>query len=115
MSERLEDIASRMVAEGKGILAADESTTTIQKRFDAIKVENTEEHRRDYRELLFRSRDAMHDSISGVILFEETLRQKARDGTSFVDMIVAAGAVPGCGSGSPTITSLAPVSQSGGP
>ena len=95
MTERLEDIAIRMVAEGKGILAADESTGTIQKRFDSIKVENTEENRRDYRELLFRSQDAMRNYISGVILYEETLRQKAVDGTPFVDMIVAAGAVPG--------------------
>ena len=95
MAERLEDIANRMVAEGKGILAADESTGTIQKRFDSIKVENTEDMRRDYRELLFRSNDAMRNYVSGVILFEETLRQNAKDGTPLVDLITAAGAIPG--------------------
>lgn len=95
MGERLEDIAAAMVADGKGILAADESTGTIQKRFDSIKVENTETNRRDYREMLFRSADAMKKRISGVILFEETLFQKAADGTPFVDVIRKAGAVPG--------------------
>ena len=95
MSERLEDIAIAMVAEGQGILAADESTGTIQKRFDSIGVENTEENRRDYREMLFRSTQAVEGRISGVILFEETLYQKAADGTPFVDLIKAAGAVPG--------------------
>ncbi len=95
MSERLEDIANRMVVEGKGILAADESSGTIKKRFDSIGVASTEEMRRDYREMLFRSDAAMRDSISGVILFDETLRQKAKDGTPLVDLITAAGAVPG--------------------
>ena len=95
MSERLEDIAQQMVANGKGILAADESTGTIQKRFDSIGVENTENNRRDYRELLFRSTEAMNDYIGGVILFEETLYQKAADGTPFVDLIRNANAVPG--------------------
>ena len=95
MSERLEDIAIRMVAEGKGILAADESTGTIKKRFDSIGVENTEENRRDYREMLFSAEDAMRNYVSGVILFDETLRQKARNGTPLVDLIKAAGAVPG--------------------
>ena len=95
MTERLEDIAIAMVAEGQGILAADESTGTIQKRFDSIGVENTESNRRDYREMLFRSTEAMGDFISGVILFEETLYQKAADGTPLVDLIRAAGAVPG--------------------
>ena len=95
MSERLEDIAIAMVAEGQGILAADESTGTIKKRFDSINVESTEDSRRDYREMLFRSDEAMNDYISGVILFEETLYQKAADGTPFVDLIRAAGAVPG--------------------
>ena len=95
MSERLEDIANRMVAEGKGILAADESSGTIKKRFDSIGVTSTEEMRRDYREMLFRSDAAMRDSISGVILFDETLHQKAKDGTPLVDLITAAGAVPG--------------------
>jgi len=94
MSERLEDIANRMVAEGKGILAADESGSTIKKRFDSIGMEATEEARRDYRELLFRS-PAMRDYISGVILYDETLRQKAADGTPLVALIKEAGAVPG--------------------
>jgi fructose-bisphosphate aldolase class I len=93
--ERLEDIAIAMVAEGQGILAADESTGTIQKRFDSIKVENNETNRRDYREMLFRATEAMNDYVSGVILFEETLFQKAEDGTPFVELIRKAGAVPG--------------------
>jgi fructose-bisphosphate aldolase class I len=95
MSERLEDIAIKMVAEGKGILAADESTGTIKKRFDSIKVENTEENRRDYRELMFSTDEAMKNYVSGVILFDETLRQKAKNGTPLVAMIAATGAVPG--------------------
>ena len=95
MTERLEDIAQAMVAPGKGILAADESTGTIKKRFDSINVESTEDNRRDYREMLFRADTAMREHISGVILFDETLRQKAKDGTPLVDLIKAAGAVPG--------------------
>ena len=84
-----------MVAPGKGILAADESTGTIKKRFDAIGVANTEENRRDYREFLFRTDTAMNDHISGVILYDETIRQKAKDGTPLVKLIEAAGAIPG--------------------
>jgi fructose-bisphosphate aldolase class I len=84
-----------MVADGKGILAADESSGTIKKRFDSIGVESTEENRRDYREMLFRSQDAMKNCISGVILFDETIRQNAADGTPLVDLIKAAGSVPG--------------------
>ncbi len=95
MSERIEDIAEAMVQRGQGILAADESTGMIKKRFDSIDVENTEDNRRAYREMLFRSTDAMNNNIAGVILFEETLHQKAADGTPFVDLIRAAGAVPG--------------------
>lgn len=91
----LDAIAQKMVADGKGILAADESTGTIQKRFDAIGVENTEDNRRDYRELMFRTTPAMRDYISGVILFDETIRQKAKDGTPLVDLITAAGSIPG--------------------
>ena len=94
-AERIEDIAKAMVLPGQGILAADESTGTIKKRFDSINVENTEENRRDYREMLFRAGIAMNERISGVIMFEETLYQKAADGTPFVDLIRAAGAVPG--------------------
>jgi fructose-bisphosphate aldolase class I len=95
MSERLEDIAQAMVAPGKGILAADESSGTIKKRLDSIGVENTESNRRDYREMLFRSTEAMRNHISGVILFDETIRQKAKDGTPLIDIIKASGAVPG--------------------
>ncbi|HEX3809166.1 MAG TPA: class I fructose-bisphosphate aldolase [Rhizomicrobium sp.] len=90
----LNAIARKMTAKGKGLLAADESTGTIKKRFDAIGVENTEDNRRDYRELMFRSSEAMKH-ISGVILFDETIRQKAKDGTPLVKLIEDAGAVPG--------------------
>ncbi|MEL6373323.1 MAG: class I fructose-bisphosphate aldolase [Pseudomonadota bacterium] len=93
--QSLHDIAQAMVAPGKGILAADESTGTIKKRLDSINVENTEDHRRAYREMLFRAHDAMTQSISGVILFDETLRQSAADGTPLVKLIQDAGAVPG--------------------
>jgi fructose-bisphosphate aldolase class I len=93
--DELNGIAKKMVAKGKGLLAADESTSTIKKRFDKIGVENTEDNRRDYREMLFRSVPAMKDHISGVILFDETIRQKAKDGTTLVSLIEAAGAVPG--------------------
>ncbi|MBA3517484.1 MAG: fructose-bisphosphate aldolase class I [Rhizobiales bacterium] len=95
MNESLEDIAIRMVAEGKGILAADESTGTIKKRFDSIGATSTEDLRRDYREMLFSAEEAMRNHVSGVILFDETLRQKAKNGTPLVDLITAAGAVPG--------------------
>jgi fructose-bisphosphate aldolase class I len=91
----LEQVAEAMVAPGKGILAADESTGTIKKRFDGIKTENTEAHRRDYREMLFRSNDAMKNCISGVILYDETIRQSAKDGTPFPKLIQAAGSLPG--------------------
>jgi fructose-bisphosphate aldolase class I len=95
MSESLQDIALRMVAEGKGILAADESSGTIKKRFDSIGAASTEDTRRDYREMLFGAEDAMKNYVSGVILFDETLRQNAKDGTPLVELIKAAGAVPG--------------------
>jgi fructose-bisphosphate aldolase class I len=91
----LNAIAKKMVAPGKGILAADESTNTIQKRFDKIGIANTEDNRRDYRELLFRTETAMRQHISGVILFDETIRQKDRDGTPLVKLIEAAGSIPG--------------------
>src|SRR5499427_8057828 len=91
----LNKVANAMVASGKGILAADESTGTIKRRFDAIGVENSEDNRRDYRELLFRSTDAMRDCISGVILYDETIWQKARDGTPLIKLILAAGSIPG--------------------
>lgn len=91
----LNAIAEKMVAPGKGILAADESTGTIKKRFDAIGVENTEHNRRDYRELMFRTTEAMTKHVSGVILFDETIWQNAADGTPLVELIAASGAVPG--------------------
>ena len=91
----LNKVAQAMVAPGRGLLAGDESTGTIKKRFDAIKVESTEDTRRDYREMLFRSKDAMSKCISGVILYDETIWQKARDGTPLVKLIEQAGAIPG--------------------
>ena len=87
--------AHAMVANGKGLLAADEGTSSIKKRFDAINVENTETNRRDYREFMFRASEPMQRDISGVILFDETIRQKAADGTPLVKLIEAAGAIPG--------------------
>ena len=91
----LKDIAHKMVADGKGILAADESTGTIKKRFDTIALVSTEDSRRDYREMLFRSDEAMQSAISGVILYDETIRQKAADGTTLVSLIEQAGSIPG--------------------
>ncbi len=91
----LNKVAVAMTAPGKGILAADESTGTIKKRFDAIKTENTEDNRRDYREMMFRTTEAMKNHISGVILYDETIWQKAKDGTLLVDIIKAAGSLPG--------------------
>src|SRR4030081_1416565 len=91
----LNKVAQAMVAPGKGLLAADESSATIKKRFDAIKVESTEDSRRDYREMLFRSRAAMTDAISGVILYDETIWQNAKDGTPLIRLIEQAGAIPG--------------------
>ena len=93
--DQLHKVAKAMVAPGRGILAADESTSTIKKRFDDIKVENTEENRRDYREFMFRSQSAMRENISGVILFDETIRQKAKDGTPLVKIIEQMGSLPG--------------------
>ncbi|QAU45028.1 class I fructose-bisphosphate aldolase [Bradyrhizobium guangzhouense] len=91
----LNRVATAMVAPGKGILAADESSGTIKKRFDAIGVESTESNRRDYREMLFRSREAMSRYISGVILYDETIWQDAKDGTPLVKLIETSGAIPG--------------------
>ena len=90
----LEEIADYIVSDGKGILAADESNPTCGKRFDSIGVESTETNRRDYREMLFRSK-GMKGNIGGVILFDETIRQEAKDGTPLVDIIRAQGAIPG--------------------
>jgi len=91
----LNKVAEAMVAPGRGILAADESSSTIKKRFDAIGVESTPDNRRDYRELMFRTTDAMKNYISGVILYDETIRQKAKDGTPLVKLIEQAGSLPG--------------------
>src|SRR6478672_2498707 len=92
--DELNKVARAMVAPGRGILAADESSGTIKKRFDAVGVESTEDNRRDYREMLFRSSDGMKN-ISGVILYDETIWQKAKDGTPLVDIIKKVGAIPG--------------------
>lgn len=91
----LNKIAVAMAAPGKGILAADESSGTIKKRFDSIGAQSTEDTRRDYREMLFRTEQAMRESISGVILFDETIRQNAQDGTPLVQLIKDAGSIPG--------------------
>ena len=93
--EALNKIAVKMVEPGTGILAADESTGTIGKRLSSIATENNEENRRSWREMLFRTQPAMNDHISGVILFDETIRQSAKDGTPFVKLIQDAGAIPG--------------------
>jgi fructose-bisphosphate aldolase class I len=93
--DELNKVAQAMVAPGKGILAADESSGTIKKRFDAIGVESTEDSRRDYREMMFRTAEAMKNNISGVILYDETIWQKAKDGTPLVDIIKKAGSIPG--------------------
>ena len=92
--DNIEEIASFIVADGKGILAADESNPTCGKRFDSIGVESTEENRRDYREMLFRSK-GMKGNIGGVILFDETIRQSAADGSLLRDLISKQGALPG--------------------
>ena len=90
----LNKVAEAMTAPGKGILAADESTGTIKKRFDAINTECTEDNRRDYREMMFRSAEGMKH-ISGVILYDETIWQDAKDGTPLVKLIEQSGAIPG--------------------
>ena len=92
--DELNKVALAMVAPGKGILAADKSSGTIKKRFDAIGVESTEGNRRDYREMLFRSAEGMKH-ISGVILYDETIWQNAKDGTPLVEIIKKAGTLPG--------------------
>ncbi len=93
--DQLVKIANAMVAKGKGILAADESSGTIKKRFDAIGIESSESSRRDYREMLFRATNAMKNNISGVILYDETIHQNAKDGTPLVKLIEQAGSLPG--------------------
>ncbi|TML72371.1 MAG: fructose-bisphosphate aldolase class I [Actinobacteria bacterium] len=93
-ANELHETARALVAEGKGILAADESDSTIKKRFDSIGVESTEENRRGYRDLLFTT-DGVQDYISGVILFDETIRQSSADGTPFPELLESKGIVPG--------------------
>ncbi len=92
--QKLNETAKALVADGKGILAADESSGTIKKRFDSIGVESTEENRRDYREFLFRA-EGSENFISGVILFDETLRQDAADGTPLREVLSSKGIIPG--------------------
>jgi fructose-bisphosphate aldolase class I len=94
MSDAMHTTAAALVAPGKGILAADESTGTIKKRFDAVGVDNTEDHRQAYREMLFTT-PGLGESISGVILFDETIRQSTGDGVSFVKVLEGAGMIPG--------------------
>ena len=93
--DQLTKTAEAMVKPGRGILAADESSGTIAKRFETIGVASNADNRRDYRELLFRSTEAMRNYISGVILYDETIRQSAKDGTSLVKLIEQAGSIPG--------------------
>ena len=92
--DQLEDIAQAMVAEGKGIIAIDESNTTIKKRFDGVNIECSEDNRRTYRELLLTAPN-LGDYISGAILYDETLRQSTRAGVSFVDVMMKNGILPG--------------------
>jgi fructose-bisphosphate aldolase, class I len=93
-AQELQETARAIVAEGKGILAADESTGTIKKRFDSIGVESTEENRRAYRELLFTT-EGVEEYISGVILYDETIRQQSSDGTVFPKLLESKGIIPG--------------------
>src|SRR5438046_6811207 len=93
-AQELEATAQALVAEGKGILAADESDGTIKKRFDPIGVESTEENRRAYRDLLFTT-EGVEEYISGVILFDETIRQSSADGTPFPKLLESRGVIPG--------------------
>src|SRR3954470_23039243 len=90
----LHETAKALVADGKGILAADESDSTIKKRFDSIGVESTEDNRRAYRDLLFTTPGA-EDYVSGGILFAETIRQTALDGTPFPKLLESKGIIPG--------------------
>jgi len=94
MAHELHDTARAIVADHKGILAADESTGTIKKRFDSIGVESTEENRRFYRQLLFTA-PGMEEFIGGVILYDETIRQATDDGMPFAELLAAKGVVPG--------------------
>src|SRR6185437_7649344 len=88
------ETARAMVAPGKGLLAADESAGTCKKRFDSVNVESTEENRRAYRELLFAT-PGLSEYVSGVILFDETIRQKTKDGVDFAKFLQKNGIIPG--------------------
>src|SRR5919206_2915919 len=92
--DQLEKTAQALVAEGRGILAADESTSTIKKRFDSIEIESTEENRRAYRDLFFTT-EGVEEYISGVILYDETIRQSSADGTPFPKLLDGKGVIPG--------------------
>jgi fructose-bisphosphate aldolase class I len=92
--QALESVAQALVAKGKGILAADESMGTIKRRFDSIKIESNENNRRAYREMLFATQ-GVEEAISGVILFDETIRTKASDGTPFPELLAKKGIIPG--------------------
>jgi len=92
--DQLKSVARAIVAPKKGVLAADESSPTIKKRFDAINVESTEEHRRRYRELLFTA-EGIEQYIGGVILYDETIRQATEDGTPFSQLLSSRGIAPG--------------------
>src|SRR4051794_25299020 len=94
MTDTMHATAEALVAPGKGILAADESTGTIKKRFDSIGVDSTEDTRRAYRQMLFTT-PALGEHISGVILYDETIRQSTDDGVPFVKVLEAAGSIPG--------------------
>src|ERR687895_1564851 len=93
-TQELEKVAQAMVAKGKGILAADESMGTIKRRFDSIKIESNENNRRAYREMLFTTK-GIEEAISGVILFDETLRTATSDGTPFAQVLSKKGIMPG--------------------
>src|SRR5215203_2294825 len=91
---KLQETARELVAPGKGILAADESFGTIEKRFNAVGIDSTEESRRDYREMLFTTPD-VGEFLSGVILFDETIRQESSDGTPLPELLKSQGIIPG--------------------
>ena len=93
MNQDLENIAARLVADGKGILAADESVATLTRRFDPLGIESTEQSRRAYREMLFTAGAA--EFISGAILYDETIRQKSSDGTPLAEVLSRQGIIPG--------------------
>ena len=93
-TNELHETARALVADNKGILAADESSGTIKKRFDSIELESTEENRRAYRDMLFTT-PGLEEYVSGVILYDETLRQASADGTPFAKLLADQGIIPG--------------------